>query len=183
MMRRIVKVGGSLFVRPRLGAELAAYLRALPEAENWLVVGGGPVADGVRTLDAWQALPAEVSHWAALRSLQVTADVLAYLLRVNAAPPVQLVDVWTFAQADENRSGHLPHSWATTTDSLAARFATVEQAEELILLKSCGRPEELSWVEAAIQGIVDPIFPQMVVGQAWAVRWCNFPLWAKNAEP
>ena len=68
----VVKVGGSLFDHPKLGAGLRAYLESLAPAEVLLVPGGGGVADAVRELDRVHALGGEAAHWLALRSLGVT---------------------------------------------------------------------------------------------------------------
>jgi hypothetical protein len=74
---------------------------------------------------------------------------------------VGFLDPFAFAQEDESRPGALPHTWAVTTDSIAARAALVYRAERLILLKSVDVPPGTSWEAAAAFGWVDAHFPQI----------------------
>src|SRR5262249_17779871 len=71
-------------------------------------------------------------------------------------------DLRDFACWDEGRPGSLPQCWDVTSDSLAARFAEVIGARELILLKSVTIPPELDWTEASRRGFVDAYFPTMI---------------------
>lgn len=172
----VVKVGGSLFDHPALGAGLRAYLESPAPKGVLLVPGGGPVADAVRELDGIHGLGEETAHWLALRSLGVTAALLAHLLDapgILLTSPLegevkevgrsqfQVLDPFAFALEDESRPGALPHSWSVTTDSIAARVAVVHRAERLVLLKSVDIPEDVSWHEAAANGWVDAHFPQI----------------------
>src|SRR5262249_29874251 len=59
----------------------------------------------------------------------------------------------------ERSSEPLPRRWRVTSDSIAARMATLLGAPEVVLLKSITIPEGMSIVEAAHQGIVDLHFP------------------------
>jgi aspartokinase-like uncharacterized kinase len=52
----------------------------------------------------------------------------------------------------------LPHSWAVTSDSIAARVAVRLGAEELLLLKSAPLPPGIDRTGAARLGLVDPAF-------------------------
>src|SRR5262249_50947889 len=79
-MKVVVKVGGSLYDLPGLGARLRAWLERLPSREVLLVPGGGPAADVVRDLDRLHRLGEEAAHWLALRALSVNARFLAALL-------------------------------------------------------------------------------------------------------
>jgi hypothetical protein len=56
----------------------------------------------------------------------------------------------------------LPHTWAATSDAVAARAAVVGGAARLILLKSAARPHAMSWPEAALAGFVDPLFAEVI---------------------
>jgi aspartokinase-like uncharacterized kinase len=169
----VVKVGGSLFDLPELGPRLRAWLKTMGGADVLLVPGGGPTADVVRALDRAHGLGEEASHWLALRALTLNAYFLQALLpgaaivvdpheRSLPSGRLAVLDPFGFAQADEARPRHLPHSWAVTSDSLAARAAVVAAARELILLKSVALPQGLSWEEAGRRGLVDEWFARAV---------------------
>jgi aspartokinase-like uncharacterized kinase len=175
--RTVVKVGGSLFDLPDLGARLAAWLKTLARSEIILVAGGGAAADLIRGMDRIHRLGEEKSHWLALRSLSLTAHLLVELaaaslpLFIADDPTLQLLpdsgaypvlDLHAFARADEGRPGYLPHYWEVTSDSLSARVAEVMGARELVLLKSVSIPREMDWTEASRRGFVDGYFPTML---------------------
>jgi aspartokinase-like uncharacterized kinase len=181
----VVKVGGSLFDLPDLGPRLRRWLNGLRERAVLLVPGGGPTTDVVRDLDRRHALGEESAHWLALMALAVNAQFLAALLphaavvdQVSACPElwrqglVPVLDVYRFALDDEREPGRLPHSWAVTSDSVAARVAVVAGARRLILLKSASIPDGTGWAEAARQGVVDPYFAE-VVGRTLPVQTVN----------
>ena len=167
----VVKVGGSLFDHPGLGPGLRAFVAELAPPVL-LVAGGGDFADAVRTLDRVHALGEERAHRLALRSLAVTGALLeALALRCASRPHV--LDCHQFARDDDA----LPHTWAVTTDSIAARAAVVYGAARLILLKSIDIPSGMSWDAAAASGWVDAHFPNVVAGAAFAVEAVNFRRW------
>ncbi len=169
----VVKVGGSLYDLPDLGPRLLAFLDALASRPVLLVPGGGPVADAVRAFDHVHGLGEEAAHWLALQALAVNAGLLAALLtarkprvtgqladgRLRQPGEVIVLDPYQFARADEGRPGALPHHWDVTSDSVAARVASVSLAAELILLKSVDVPDALDLAEAARRGLVDAYFP------------------------
>lgn len=168
----VVKVGGSLYDLPDLGARLRAFLHEqCAGASVILVPGGGPIVDALRRLDRLHMLGEETSHWLALRALTVNAHFLAALLPsariVGEADEgnrheLAILDVHAFARADENRSGHLPHCWAVTSDAFAARAAVVFAAAALILLKSTTIPSGIDWREAGRCGWVDEWFAEVL---------------------
>ena len=198
----VVKVGGSLFDSPALGPALRAFVESLAPADVLLVGGGGPVADAVRELDRVHGLGEEAAHWLALRSLGVTRALLRALIAEEPNPPtpfpkreggagvtppsllgkgvgglgssLHILDPFTFAQEDETRPGALPHTWAVTTDSIAARVALVYRAERLILLKSVDVPPGTPWEAAAASGWVDAHFPQIAPLLPCPVEVVNF---------
>lgn len=162
----VVKVGGSLYELPDLGARLRDYLtsKVPPQAVTLLVPGGGAAADAVRALDTRHRLGEEQAHFLALRALSLNAHFLACLLGDYLRENWAILDSYSFLEADECRTGQalVPHCWDATSDSVAARAAVVLQAERLVLLKSMTIPAELSWDEAGQRGLVDPVFPHIL---------------------
>ena len=182
----VVKVGGSLYDLPDLGARLRSWLKTLSSPRVLLVPGGGPAADVVRDLDRTHALGESVAHGLALRSLTLNAWFLSALLGVgvweSCTAPVEegvsVVDAHAFCAADT--SGALPASWDATSDSVAARVAVVLRATELVLLKSVTLPEPYDWCEAGRQGLVDPLFEAILAGgeaRFLRVRAVNLRAW------
>jgi aspartokinase-like uncharacterized kinase len=170
----VVKVGGSLFDWPKLGARLQSWLKTLPSSKILMFPGGGPTADLIREYDRLHGMGEETAHWLALRALTLNAHFLASLLSSfrpvvvanlqdadaiweQAALPI--LDPFRFAQEDENRPGHLPHSWSATSDSLAGRLALQLGARKLVLMKSA--PIPIDWMKAE-HGIVDASFEAML---------------------
>ncbi len=192
----VVKVGGSLYDLPDLGPLLRGWLaERFTGTHVVLVPGGGLLVDAIRDLDHCHGLGEETSHWLALRALTVNAHFLASLL----SPPCVVSDVseldraWDegllpvldahkFAHADESCSAHLPHSWAVTSDSLAARVAVVLQARHLVLLKSTTIPPDLDWREAGRLGLVDALFGEVLRNAPadLCVRAVNLRTWSRG---
>jgi aspartokinase-like uncharacterized kinase len=168
----VVKVGGSLFDLPDLGARLEAWLKTLGRSKVILIPGGGAAADLIREMDRIHRLGEEKSHWLALLSGSLMAQVLVALMppsRVGnpeaaggASQSFHVQDLYSIACSDVGRPGALPHSWDVTSDSLAARLVELTNARELILLKSVTIPPEMDWTEASRRGYVDAYFPTMV---------------------
>jgi 5-(aminomethyl)-3-furanmethanol phosphate kinase len=173
----VVKVGGSLFDWPDLPACLSAYLEDRRSGGERLVVlaGGGRAADLIRGLDRLFTLGDVRAHHLALRSLDLTAHILAALVPVlDVADDLSAPEaVWDrrripvlapcrFLDDDETRaSDPLPPSWDVTSDSIAARLAVRLGARELVLLKSAPIPPGINRREAARLGLVDPVFPEV----------------------
>ncbi|HJZ55220.1 MAG TPA: hypothetical protein VKE74_09690 [Gemmataceae bacterium] len=174
----VVKVGGSLYAHPRLGPGLRAFLETLP-SPVLLVPGGGPFADAVRQLDAVHRLGEERAHRLALTSLWAAAAFLRDLVPGAASAshpdtdlrvPVRVLDAHAFCRSDNA----LPHSWAVTSDSIAARAAVVYRADRLILLKSIDIPPGTPWPVAAMNGWVDAHFPHLAANAPFRIEVVNF---------
>lgn len=148
----VVKVGGSLFDWPALRPTLRQWLSQFQNDNVLLVAGGGHLAEAIRTYDRVHQLGEEMSHWLAIQSLTVASRMLESF--VAGMTNVTVLDVVTFCESDNQ----LPHSWAVTSDSIAARVADVRQATRLILLKSVDSTTNGSWNELAQAGIVDDYF-------------------------
>jgi aspartokinase-like uncharacterized kinase len=174
----VVKVGGSLYDLPDLGSRLRRWLaKQYTEGRVALVPGGGESADVIRHLDRCHGLGEETSHWLALRALTLNAHFLAQIVPSTCVGAnvdeiqcaweknlLPILDVHEFARADEQRSDHLPHSWAVTSDAFAARLAVVLQAHHLVLLKSISIPRSLDWTDAGRLGFVDEKFAEVLRG-------------------
>jgi aspartokinase-like uncharacterized kinase len=189
-----VKVGGSLFDLPDLGFKLVEWLRVFGQNRVILVPGGGRFVDCVRELDRRETLGGEKAHWLALKAVTLSAWFLHPLVPnsgvvagVEDCPAlwdggrIPILDLHAFAQADEGRPGALPHSWDVTSDSFAARVASVIQADRLILLKSATIPPEMDWDVAANAGLVDRHFPK-VVAPGIEIVPVNFRLWPEEPQ-
>jgi aspartokinase-like uncharacterized kinase len=190
----VVKVGGSLFDLPDLGRRLQDWLTAQATRAILLVPGGGPAADVIRQYDRLHGLGEERAHWLALMALALNARLLSGLLPQAVVVPhtraletlwqqgkIPVLDLYAFAEADEGQPGSLPHSWAVTSDSLAARVARAAGARELILLKSTALPAGMDWAEAGRRGLVDAYFAEMV-GNTLSVQCIDFRSLQRSAS-
>jgi aspartokinase-like uncharacterized kinase len=189
----VVKVGGSLFDWPAMGSRLQEWGTALDSAQIVFVPGGGAGVNVVRNLDQTHQLGEEAAHWLALRVMTLNAHFLAKILAPLKAKVVgdleqcrlawakealPIVDAFAFCLADENHSGHLPHTWSATSDSIAARVAIRLNAQRLIILKSREVPKGDEWMNPAA-GLVDPVFAALIrqaklAGLALEVSALNF---------
>jgi aspartokinase-like uncharacterized kinase len=148
----VIKVGGSLFDWPELPQRLSRLLdeRQASGQRLLLLAGGGPAADFIRMLDRTFALGDVCAHRLALRSLDLTAHILAALVpgldvvddpgaaaavwkrrRIPVLAPCRFLD-----EHDSRAADPLPSSWDTTSDAIAARVSVHVAAVELVLLKS-----------------------------------------------
>ena len=159
----VVKVGGSLYDHPKLGPGLRAYLDSLPEPVL-VVPGGGPFADTVRELDGIHDLGEEKCHWLALEAMNTAA---AFLRSLGITAPI--LDAVAFCREHDE----LPHTWAATSDSVAALAARVKHATQLVLLKSVDIPPGTPWDEAAKRGWVDAVFQGLVDDVPFVIEGCG----------
>lgn len=201
----VVKVGGSLYDLPDLGPRLTEWistrLRQAPGSDTILAPGGGSTANVIRDFDRVHRLGEERAHWLALEALRLNAYLLRMLLpmvgvledvekidRSTAGPDSEtlisshyILDCHSFAVQDERRrpKAALPHLWAVTSDSIAARAAVVAGADHLVLLKSVTIPEGMDWEEAAARGFVDEWFARTIrpALPRLQVRAVNFREW------
>jgi len=177
----VIKVGGSLLDWPELPGRLAAFLgnhrghEACLREQAVLVAGGGPFADLIRTMDQTHDLGDQKAHRLAIRSLDLTAELLAALLP-GFAVVHRPEDLWAcrnlgqvpilaprrfLEEIDDRGPDPLAASWDVTSDSIAARIAVLLGARRLILLKSVGLSADIDRGEAARLGLVDAMFPQI----------------------
>lgn len=193
MLQKVVfKVGGSLFDLSDLTVRLERTRSLRDDSICLLVPGGGTATECIREWDDTFALGEEVSHRLAMRSLDVTTDLLGELLP-NSVICETLDSITTaghsngysiirprcvLAEAEQQSHIPLPHSWGVSSDSIAAWVALQFGIEELILVKSAPMPPSefnkgvLAAGHAAQAGIVDQCFPDLASGLP-RVTWCN----------
>jgi aspartokinase-like uncharacterized kinase len=174
----VAKVGGSLFDLPDLRDRLTAWLTGHCHRPVVLIPGGGAGADVIRRLDAVHRLGEEAAHWLALRVMTVNASFLARLLRLpvmcsqtSAAPNPAVLDAHEFWRANDGPAAPR-HSWQVTSDTIAA-WVACHLGADLVLLKSADLPAGIEWEEAAVAGLVDTTFPELVRGRGLSVSWVN----------
>ena len=181
----VYKLGGSLLDLPDSAGRLRSVLAQRPATDPLLIVGGGAAADLVRQWDQRHQLGEERSHWLALQAMQFNAELLRALLpeaelaatredvaAVLARGNLPLLNAHTLLRQVDCEPDALPHTWDSTSDSVAAWVARRWQAVELVLLKSCDLPQGLSVHDAAQAHLVDAAFPNQAAGLP-RVSWCN----------
>jgi 5-(aminomethyl)-3-furanmethanol phosphate kinase len=185
-IQRVVKLGGSLLELPDLALRLRGWLARQAPMPTLLVVGGGRLADVVRDYDRLYHLGDEAAHWLAVQTMSLHASLLSALLpeaklqsSFSASVPTEdrllIFDPEKFLRHEEPRLAGKPlaRHWGVTSDSIAARLASVCQAHELVLLKSAlpSAPGDLAM--AAARGYVDGCFAQASRGLP-RIRCVNF---------
>jgi aspartokinase-like uncharacterized kinase len=137
----VIKIGGSLLSRsgwPMLVGDLITAESAGQRLVH-LIVGGGPIVDGLRQIDQVEPQPADQMHRLAIAAMSLTAEVVAGELGL---PRVTDLNAATSGVLDISRSSTclaaiaaLPCNWTVTSDSIAAAVAASTNAE-LLLAKS-----------------------------------------------
>jgi 5-(aminomethyl)-3-furanmethanol phosphate kinase len=184
MALRVVKLGGSLLDMPGLVPRLRQWLAGQPPADTLLVIGGGALAEAIRTAQAQHGFQDSVAHWLCIRAMLIQAEIMLAILpeaeRLESAVDFQrwparlrILDPWRFLCEDESRlaAPRLPQSWDVTSDSIAARVAELIKVDELVLLKSA-LPAHPTFVQMSQAGYVDGFFPQ-AASQIERIRLVN----------
>ncbi len=187
---RVLKLGGSLLDNHEFVQQFDDWLQLQPPAWNLVIVGGGNLVEAMRDLDRSFQLPSSFVHWACVRLLESTFEVVCQLFphatmvsdrqqwlalatrlasagaiadqQCTAISEVAIINVPAFyaAKFAQELPIRLPENWSTTSDSIAALLCRIVQADELVLLKSTDPPAESSIENLAQQGIVDAAFPE-----------------------
>lgn len=200
---RVVKLGGSLLNWPGLLGALSAWAESNAGWRNVVIVGGGALVDTIRQTDQAHQLGQEQAHWLAVEAMRINARWVAAKLGVPALwdgtfageVPEDLwanlpedmperwsvLDPWRWLRSAEPTAmpkPGLPQGWHVTSDSIAARFARVVRAEELVLLKSreAAGCDPVSW---AAEELVDPYFPTASRGLP-GLRVVNLRAWGER---
>lgn len=171
----VVKVGGSLVTRDDFIPSLRGWVnRQLEMTATHLVllIGGGPLVDALRELDALRPTDQELVHWTAIELMEATGQLVADWsgewpveclfegLRERTSEPgatIFLPQEFLRRQEPLLAGLPLPMGWQVTSDSIAARVAEVLGAERLTLLKS-QLPPAGTWQEWGSVGFVDEHF-------------------------
>jgi aspartokinase-like uncharacterized kinase len=170
----VLKWGGSLFARPSWPADLHELLVKTAPPPT-LVVGGGPLVDGLRLIDRVRPGPPAAAHWLAVDAMGLTARLVAAeaglpLTALPADRGVVVLDVAAWLRGAGCRAD-LPAGWEVTSDSIAAAVAQSCRAT-LLLAKSVGPPGVGGDLAAlAARDWVDPHFPlaaRTLATIAWA---------------
>ncbi len=183
----VLKLGGSLLSCPDLATRLRNLFAKIESSRVLVIVGGGESADVVRNWSTRFNLSDEAAHWLALRSLSVGRALVRTLLpewgdvttrdeairfwKAQTAPLLLNIEA-SLSLAESHGETSLPHTWDTTSDSIAAWVAQEWDAHELILLKSTDLPRNSTLHQAGEAGLVDANFPQFA-NQIPQVLWCN----------
>lgn len=171
----VIKVGGAL-IRDRASfGLLVGALESLAERPQHgppllIVPGGGPFADAVRVVDEQLGAGDEASHWMAILGMDQHAHLLAE--GTGGADLVETMDEARSAYEDGRlpvlapyrwlrARDPLPHSWAVTSDSIAAWIAIEVGAAELLLLKP---------VDGPVHALTDPYFSTVLEAAAASGR-------------
>jgi len=154
MKRRVVKFGGSLFLKEDVGPKLKFWLYLNSDMQNIIVVGGGKIADAIRGMG--KLINTFESHEFACKAMSLNANILdCYLKNAKLCTDIEEVELtdhptlifdsadWILGRTE------VPKSWDFTSDSIAAKLAAELDADELVLLKSrIGTLDEPGFVDA-----------------------------------
>jgi hypothetical protein len=174
----VIKLGGSLLTMPDWPTHVAGLVQERAAVRPvLLVVGGGAIVDGLRTIDTAARQDARLIHHLAIELMGTTARLVADAIAVplvmeHARVSAAVLDAARWL-AHDDRLARVPVGWDVTSDSIAAHVAAVTGAD-LLLAKRVPPPESagVDRLEALAQrGWVDGGFPLAAAGLtriAWA---------------
>ena len=173
------------------GTPLVRWLSVIATAQRPAVVvpGGGAFADTVRAEQHRLGFSDDAAHFMAVLAMHQTGTMLIDMQPgrlTAAATEAELrgalgrgeVPVWMalgMAMADP----HLPRDWSVTSDGLAAWLAVQLRIPEVWLVKSVGVPRDAALPPLVAEGIVDPVFADIVTRTG--LTWRIFGPGAENA--
>ncbi len=138
-----------------------------------LISGGGAVVNGLRQIDTTTPSSGPLMHRLALEAMGITAQFVATTLGLplceqhsDDSPVVLDISKQWALEAIST----LPHSWETTSDSIAATVATTKNSSLLLIKSSPPRNVNIEWL--ASHGWVDQHFPTACVGLE-SIRWAS----------
>ena len=175
--REVIKLGGSLLAMPNWPTHMAALVQErATQRPVLLVVGGGAIVDGLRTIDAAARQDPRRIHHLAIELMGTTARLVAEAIAVPlvmepALESAAVLDAARWLACDE-RLARLPVGWNVTSDSIAAHVAAVTGAD-LLLAKRVPPPDSagVDRLEALARcGWIDGGFPLAAAGLA-RIAW------------
>ncbi|NDC54175.1 MAG: hypothetical protein EBZ74_07725 [Planctomycetia bacterium] len=133
----VLKLGGSLLGMPDWPRLVAGLIRGRAAGRPVIVVvGGGAVVDGLRTIDAAAPADSGTMHDLAIGLMGTTARLVSARLSLPLAgecpcTSAAVLDVPRWLAASE-QGRHLPAGWHVTSDSIAAHVAAVTGGDLLL---------------------------------------------------
>ncbi len=158
-LRVVIKIGGSLFSTSGWQHAVQSLIthESLSNHSVVILAGGGPLVDGLRVIDANSTLPDPLMHDLALEAMGITAQLLAATLKLPLAEEETGASPIVLDIRKRDAIGSLPHSWDTTSDSIAAAIATSTESA-LLLVKSTPPPTDdfeclasTGWIDQSFQ--------------------------------
>ena len=171
--RFVVKIGGSLFSTPGWQQAIQSLVADISLSSHSVAIlaGGGALVDGLRIIDASSRCQT-LSHDLALEAMGITSQLVATTLKLPlggdgmSVSPIVL-DIQKRGVV-RNAIESLPHSWDTTSDSIAAAVAATTESA-LLLVKSTPPPAyDIDCL--ASKGWVDPSFKTACI-KLGDIRW------------
>jgi aspartokinase-like uncharacterized kinase len=144
----VIKLGGGLLAHRVAFARVLEEIARVAGRERVVIVpGGGPFADAIRAVDRTTGLSDDAAHWMAILGMDQYAHLVASRIP-NAALITAAAEIVPAREAGRlpvlapfdwlRRRDPLPHSWAVTSDSIAAWIAGELGASRLVLVKPPG---------------------------------------------
>lgn len=167
----VIKLGGSLLAMPDWPISVSELVQTRASARPvLLVVGGGAIVDGLRTIDAAAPQDARLIHHLAIDLMGTTARLVAAAIAVplvteHVGTSVAVLDATNWL-ASNDRLARLSIGWDVTSDSIAACVAAVTGAD-LLLAKRVPPPDSAGVDRLAALaecGWVDGGFPVTAAG-------------------
>jgi len=158
-----------------------------------VIIGGGVVADVVRSWDQTYDLPTEVAHRLAIEGMRLTARLAAHRLGLplrevdpsddisllaskTTSANIQVWDISSYWLAHEThldrQFGGFTQDWSLTSDAMTAILAAYWDAQRLLLIKSIAVDPSGKPCDWAAQGHVDAVFPT-VADHIAQIDWVN----------
>ena len=174
MIQTIIKVGGSLLDLPDLNNRMQTWLPQFDITPAWVMCGGGEYADSIRARQLWAGWCDTEAHDLAVLAMDAntyeTSELLGLKVVELTYPQSErhLADYTAIAvsqflnDAEPRCKGVvLPQNWSATSDSIAARIATIFDIPNVVLLKSATPPsEDLETLQDC--GYIDSAFISML---------------------
>lgn len=166
----VIKIGGSVLQNRDV---LQAILNVIDKAQSPIAIvpGGGVFADAVRALQVTLKFDDETAHRLAIVAMHQTGVILARMItRARCVESIAGIgDAWAetkipiwqpLRELDADRT--LPRSWDTTSDAIAARLAARLSDARVVLVKASTVDATRSLATLVEQGVIDPVFPDIV---------------------